>query len=162
MSLSKEYRREYRAWNTVRNACLNKSDKKYRLYGAMGITFSTEWSKFTDFLKDMGKMQESCDGLILIDKSKGYNKYNCLWGKVKRGVREHDKKTPKGRKPKIKDAISFCLTMNSDHYAYIKRQAIQRSQQVGELTTVNDLIREALTKSYPYSGQYDMFGTTKK
>ena len=161
MSLSQQFKREYRAWNVIKNACLKKTNKKYPLYGGRGVQFCKEWFKFEQFFKDMGEMPENCDGLILADKMKGYNKFNATWGKVKRGMPAQQKRQVRNKKVKIKDAISFCLTLNADHYAYIKRQAIQRSQQTGELTTANDLIREALIKAYPYAGQYDMFGGLK-
>lgn len=163
MSLSQQYKREYRAWNMAKNACLDKDNKKYKLYGGRGVSFCLEWVEFGYFLKDMGKMPENCDGLILSDKSKGYDKFNCTWGKVTRGMKPSTKKEKgvKTKKKLIKDSMSFCLTLNQDHYAYIKRQAIQRSQQTGDICTANDLIRETLIKAFPYSGQYDMFGGSK-
>ena len=161
-SLTQFYKREYRAWNLVKNACLDKTHRKYYLYGAKGIEICQEWHKFSDFIKDMGGMPEEADGIILADKSKGINKFNVTWGKVKRGTPPSlNKKTGRTKKVVIKDAMSFCLTLNVDHYAYIKRQAILRSQQIGDQVTTNDLIREALIKAYPYSSQFDMFGGRK-
>lgn len=162
MSLSQKFKREYRAWNVIKNACLKKTNKKYPLYGAKGITFCKEWMEFDQFFKDMGEMPDYCDGLILSDKLKGYSKFNASWGKVKRGMPAQEKRLTKSKKTIIKDAMSFCLTLNQDHYAYIKRQAIMRSQQTNEQVTANDLIREALIKAFPHTSQYDMFGGVKK
>ena len=161
-SYTQSYRREYRAWNVSKNACLVKTNKKYPLYGAKGITFDETWLSFECFLKDIGEMPLECDGLILADPKKGFNKFNVSWGKVKRGMKPQSiQKNIRNKKVIVKNSMSFCLTLNQDHYAFIKRQAIMRSQQTGEVVTANDLIRETLTKTYPYSGQYDMFGGQK-
>ncbi len=161
MNLSQKFKREYRSWIVIKSACLDKDNKKYPLYGAKGITFAKEWEKFEEFIKDMGEMPDDCNGMVLADKAKGYNKFNASWGKVKPGMAKSKKGTVKPKRAVVKDSFSFCLTMNGDHYAYIKRQAIMRSNQTGEIVSVNDLIREALVKAYPYAGQYDMFGGKK-
>lgn len=159
-SLSQVYKREYRAWNMVKNACLVPTNKKYYLYGGEGVTISKEWEEFVTFFKDMGEMPDECDGMILQDRHVGYTKFNVSWGKVKRGIRPEDlKKSIKPKKTRIKNSMSFCLSINQDHYAYIKRQAIMRSQQTGDIWGANDLIRDALVKAYPFSGQYDFFGS---
>lgn len=160
--LSQLYKREYKAWNMIKNACLVKTNKKYHLYGGKGIILCEEWHEFDNFINDMGKMTDEQDGLILADEKKGYNKFNAIWGKKKRGCpAQSEKKQVKPKKRVIKNSMSFCMSIDHDHYAYIKRQAIMRSQQTGDMCSTNDLIREALIKTYPYSGQYDLFGTKK-
>lgn len=146
-SFTQEFKREYRAWNKAKNS---------------GLQFCKTWNEFSQFLKDMGTIPENCDGLILSDKNKGYNKFNSSWAKVKRGAKPNSKsKSSRTKKNIVEDGMSFCLTLNTHHYAYIKRQAILRSQQTGSFYSTNDLIREALNKAYPYSGQFDMFGGLK-
>ncbi|MEM3714850.1 MAG: hypothetical protein QXF82_07885 [Nitrososphaeria archaeon] len=160
--MSQKYKREYRSWVVTKNACLNKNCKKYPLYGEKGVTFDESWMTFKQFFEDMGKMPTDCNGLVLSDKTKGYNKFNAKWGQVKSGKKTENRAKHKKPKNFIENGMNCCLTINADHYAYIKRQAVMRSKQVGEVITTNELIREALVKAYPYAGQYDMFGAIKK
>ena len=163
MNYTQHYKREYSSWNRAKNACLDKDNKRYPLYGALGVSFCKEWLDFEKFFKDMGELPDGCDGLILKDLKKGYNKFNCSWGKVKRGAKftGERQKRPSQINRQIKKAMSFCISINADHYAYIKRQAILKSQQTNNIYSANDLIREALTRAYPFSGQFDMFGGVK-
>lgn len=158
-SLTQEFKREYRAWNMLKNACTVKENRKYRLYGAKGFTFCKNWMSFETFIQDMGGMPITCDCLKISEKEKEYNKFSCVWAKSKPGFEAKKKgQSHKTKKVFIKNSMSFCLTIDSNHYAYIKRQAIAKSQQTGEIYTTNDLIRESLQKSFPLASQYDMFG----
>lgn len=107
-------------------------------------------------------MPAQCDGLLLHDKSKGYQKLNCKWGKVPRGPEAGKAHAGKGRRKLIEKPIQICFSLNKDHYDYIKKQALHKSQQEGEIVTPNEMMREALVKAFPCPTQYDMFGTKKR
>lgn len=110
----------------------------------------------------MGPMPPHCDGLLLHDRSKGYQKFNCKWGKVPRGPEPGKAHAGKGRRKIIEKPVQICFSLNKDHYEFIKRQAIMRTQEEGEIVTANELMREALIRSFPCPTQVDMFGTKKR
>lgn len=160
--LSQIYKKEYALWNKFKNACQSKKHKKYYLYGAVGVTFSDAWDTFPKFFSDMGKLPQGCDSMCMIDEKKGFGKNNAKYCKAKRGMKPTREPRVTNKRRLIHNPVSFCLTINADHLQYIKRQAILRSQQIGELVNSNFLIREALEEAYPYSAQYDMFGSKKR
>lgn len=110
----------------------------------------------------MGQMPLGCDGLLLNDERAGYCKLNCKWGKIKPGPAIGKKAARKGKRKTVEKPITVCLTLNCDHYEYIKRQALIRTNQENEFFTANELMREALIKAFPLPSHYDMFGKELK
>ena len=43
-------------WHGMMNRCYNKNNKKYYMYGALGVTVSSEWHNFINFKNDMPKI----------------------------------------------------------------------------------------------------------
>jgi len=78
-ALRTQYSSEYNSWVAMRSRCLSPRCKAYYLYGGRGITIDPSWSKFENFLADMGPKtskdlsldREDCDG--------NYCKSNCRW-----------------------------------------------------------------------------------
>lgn len=144
---------EYLAWKRMKKSCLNKNYPTYKIYGAVGITIQEEWEKnFTVFFEDMGKMPETCNGLELIDRTKEFCKSNCRWHYSKGGRKPKEKKSVKVKRKAsgIKNPKSICLVLESDHLDFIRNLAMQKSEQEGIHVETNQMIREALQKSFPY------------
>ena len=59
--------------------CSNKNSKKYKYYGGREISFDPRWTKFENFLFDMGERPSAKHTLERRDVNKGYNKENCYW-----------------------------------------------------------------------------------
>ncbi len=70
---------EYNVWNSMRNRCDNPKTKAYRLYGGRGISYSPEWAKFENFIRDMGDRPSKKHSLERIDNEGNYEKSNCKW-----------------------------------------------------------------------------------
>ena len=72
----------YISWVAMKNRCKNKNHPRYARYGGRGVTITPRWSKFENFLEDMGERPE---GLTLdrIDNEMGYCKENCQWSSYK-------------------------------------------------------------------------------
>jgi len=78
-SRSTGYRnRTYGIWQAMRGRCLNPNNSRWASYGGRGIKVCVRWSKFENFLADMG---EAPEGLTLErkDVNGNYNPANCKW-----------------------------------------------------------------------------------
>ena len=74
----KSQSRTYATWATMRARCGNPNNPKYYLYGGRGISVCERWSRFENFLEDMGERPEG-KTLDRIDGELGYEKSNCRW-----------------------------------------------------------------------------------
>src|ERR1019366_7610557 len=70
---------EYRAWQAMRNRCLNDRSKDWLYYGGRGIKICERWESFDCFLMDMGRRPASHLTLDRINGNQDYCKNNCRW-----------------------------------------------------------------------------------
>lgn len=73
-----EFYNLYKIWEAMISRCCNKKDKRYKDYGARGITVSDDWMKFENFLIDMGDRPKGMS-LDRMNNNSGYSKNNCRW-----------------------------------------------------------------------------------
>lgn len=67
-----------RVWKQMRQRCLNPNHARYKDYGGRGITVCDRWSKFQNFLADMGERPEGLS-LDRRDNDGPYDPQNCYW-----------------------------------------------------------------------------------
>jgi len=79
---------EYRAWEGMKDRCLNKNAAFYHCYGGRGITVCVEWIRsFEAFYRDMGPRPGKGYSLDRINVDGNYEPKNCRWATVKQQAR---------------------------------------------------------------------------
>lgn len=71
---------EYRAWQAIKDRCLNPNNKRFADYGGRGIKVCAAWrDNFTEFLAEVGKRPTSRHTIERMNNSKGYEPGNVCW-----------------------------------------------------------------------------------
>jgi hypothetical protein len=70
---------EYYAWMNMKQRCNNQFYYNFKYWGGRGIKICIRWSKFENFLEDMGYKPSPELMLERVDNNKGYSKDNCKW-----------------------------------------------------------------------------------
>lgn len=76
----------YKSWSEMKYRCDNPRKGNRHIYFDRGITYVDKWSKFENFLTDMGE-RPAGTSLDRIDNEKGYTKENCRWATSKQQSR---------------------------------------------------------------------------
>lgn len=93
---------EYTSWQGMKDRCHNPKQKRFKDYGARGITVCDRWrNDFAAFLEDMGPKPSPDLSLDRINNDGNYEPGNCRWATPKEQANN-----ARARKPTaLKDAI---------------------------------------------------------
>lgn len=70
---------EHYIWRTMLARCQRSNAKDYPRYGGRGIKVCPEWSKYEQFLADMGDRPSAEHSLDRKDTNGDYSPSNCKW-----------------------------------------------------------------------------------
>jgi hypothetical protein len=71
----------------MRYSCNSTNSERYKNYGAKGIKVCERWSKFENFLADMGERPPDKNGIGRIDEAKDFTPENTVW--IFRGMKRY-------------------------------------------------------------------------
>lgn len=87
----------YGVWEQMRSRCNNPNNKRYKNYGALGVTVCTEWSDYGAFREwafangyepaAAGAKRGERLSIDRIDPTEGYSPDNCRWVTVSDNIR---------------------------------------------------------------------------
>lgn len=157
--------KEYQIWRRIKTACYNPRNRTYKTYGARGVRMDERWKEdFEEFLADMGYMPEEATGIELIDLNGDYTKQNCRWVNelTRRSVVNMPNQKRKGYQKKYKKPVRLLLIMEEEYVNFLKRQAIEKSREEGELIPVTTLIKRILEENAPPPTQLSFLPNQRK
>lgn len=80
----KSYTPEYRAWQQMKDRCLNPKNKRFQHYGGRGIKVCARWQRsFDSFLADVGPRPSPKHSIERIKNNRGYTPKNVRWATAK-------------------------------------------------------------------------------
>ena len=75
---------EYRAWQSIKDRCLNENCKNFADYGGRGISICSRWiNSFPNFFSDVGERPSRRYSIDRINNNGDYGPYNCKWSTSK-------------------------------------------------------------------------------
>lgn len=83
----------YRIWANMIQRCTNPNRSQYQYYGGRNIKVCKRWSKFKNFLKDMGEVPPGHQ-IDRINNNGNYCKSNCRWVTSKQQQRNKQNNRP--------------------------------------------------------------------
>lgn len=104
---------EYISWQAMISRCRNPNNPSYEEYGGRGIKVAARWSKFENFLADMGPRPQGLS-LDRIHGSKNYTKSNCRWASSREQIlNRHTTHRTSSGVPLIKAAEAAGISYNA-------------------------------------------------
>ena len=72
----------YNSWARMLDRCYNPKNNRYHRYGGRGIHVAEHWSRFENFMNDMGCRPDGTS-IERVDNDGNYEPTNCRWATAK-------------------------------------------------------------------------------
>jgi hypothetical protein len=84
---------EYHSWIGMLSRCRDQNNSGYKDYGGRGISVCAKWTKFENFLADMGLKPSASHSIDRINNNGNYEPGNCKWSTPKEQAANQRPKT---------------------------------------------------------------------
>lgn len=106
---------EYRIWSNMKKRCTSNKHKYFYNYGGRGIKICERWSKFENFLNDMGERPSKDHSIDRIDNDGNYEPNNCRWSTRKEQARNRRNNINISYKGRTKILLDWCTELNMNY-----------------------------------------------
>lgn len=142
--------RTHSCWNAMLQRCRNETNASFKDYGARGIFVCERWTRFKNFLADMG---EQPPGLSLERKDNDgpYCKENCVW--ATRRAQARNKRNNR------------CLSLNGETMTVVEwaeRTGISQYTLASRLNVLEWNVERALTTAVPPDAPQKFHGNGRR
>ncbi len=123
---------EYNIWCNMKNRCQNPEYKEYHLYGGRGIKVCDRWSKFENFIEDMGDRPSKIYSLDRENNDLGYSPDNCRWATIvtqQRNKRSNRWIEYNGKRMILKEWADYFNTTPQNLHRMLKSRSIEYAHQ---------------------------------
>lgn len=128
----------YGSWSHMKTRCNNPNYPFFENYGGRGITYCERWSKFDNFLEDMGERPKGRYSLERIDNEGNYEPSNCKWIPLGNQAYNTTRSANLTYKGKTKCMAEWAKILNVSYWKikYRRKKGVPFNEIVAELSGV--------------------------
>lgn len=120
------YVKEYSSWLNMRTRCNNPNYKDWHLYGGRGVTCCARWSRFKNFLDDIGPAPADGFTLERRDTDGNYEPGNCYWA-----TRKAQALSRRGTLWATNGGLTLCAQQWADRLGISRNAFYTKARKVG-------------------------------
>ena len=110
---------EYKAFQSMKQRCLNPNNKSYKNYGGRGIKICERWMErngFNNFIEDMGHKPSAKHSIDRMNNDEDYSPENCRWTTQAEQMRNTSKTLNITFRNKTQCLKDWCQELNINYH----------------------------------------------